>query len=84
MTNLHLPQNHYKIEMAVLAYLGVLRFAGEKAVSDCDNIRVIGGMGRVICDGEGEIVTLSETRSGEAGHAGRKKANKKATLFGRL
>jgi len=44
VTNLHLPQNHYNIEMAVLAYLEVLRFAGEQAVTDCDSMVLIGGM----------------------------------------
>jgi len=45
VTNLYLPQNHYKIEMAILALLGVLVHIGEKVVTDCDIMGVDGRMG---------------------------------------
>jgi len=40
---LHLPQNHYNIEMANLPYFGVFVDFGGKAVTDCDSLWVIGG-----------------------------------------
>jgi len=40
----HLPSKRYNFEMAFLVYLGVLRFAGEKVVTDCDIMRVDEGM----------------------------------------
>jgi len=41
----HLPPNHYKIEMAALLYFGLFREIGQKVVTDCDIMRVRGGMG---------------------------------------
>ena len=39
VTNLYLPSNHYKIEIAILAVFGVFPDLGEKAVTDCDSRR---------------------------------------------
>jgi len=44
VTNLHLPSIQYNFEMAFLVIFGVFRDMGQKAVTDCDSMVVIGGM----------------------------------------
>jgi len=41
----HLPQNHYNIEMVFFLYFGLFREIGQRTVTDCDIMRVRGGMG---------------------------------------